>query len=118
MQAQHEHAAASNHALLASANHGQPPIAATGRPGEFSGRNVVAAHGAANERAEERPAPRQENVRANAQPRAEERPAARPENAGANAHPNNSRPQQPRAENHPAPKNQPKDKNNGREERH
>jgi len=61
LQTQHEHAAASNRALLASENHGRPPIAATVRPGQFSGREVVAAH-EANERAAERPA-RQENVR-------------------------------------------------------
>ena len=42
----HIHAAASNHALLASVNHGHPAIAATSRPGAFSGRNVVPAHGA------------------------------------------------------------------------
>ena len=42
-QTSHEHSASSNHALLASANHGQPSIAATGRAGEFSGKDVVAA---------------------------------------------------------------------------
>ncbi len=43
MQTQHEHMAGTNRSLLASANHGRPPIAATSRAGEFSGKNVVAA---------------------------------------------------------------------------
>src|ERR1019366_541295 len=43
MQTQHVHAASSNHALLASVNHGRPAIAATAKPGEFSGHGVVAA---------------------------------------------------------------------------
>jgi hypothetical protein len=42
-QTKHETAAASNRQLLASVNHGKPAIAATSRPGEFSGRGVVAA---------------------------------------------------------------------------
>ena len=44
MQTQHEHAASTNRALLASENHGKPAIAATAKPGEFSGHGVVAAH--------------------------------------------------------------------------
>lgn len=49
-QMQHEHAASENRASFASENHGRPAIAATGRPGDFSGHNVVAAReaGAAN----------------------------------------------------------------------
>jgi WXXGXW repeat (2 copies) len=43
LQTQQEHAAASNRDLRASVNHGKPAIAATTRPGEFSGRGVVAA---------------------------------------------------------------------------
>jgi WXXGXW repeat (2 copies) len=45
MQRDHEHAAAGNRELRASFNHGRPAVAATARPGEFSGRGVVAAHG-------------------------------------------------------------------------
>src|SRR5271163_185248 len=45
-QTQHEHAASTNRALLASENHGKPAIAATAKPGEFSGRGVVAAKSA------------------------------------------------------------------------
>jgi hypothetical protein len=46
MQTRHETAAASNRQLLASVNHGRPAIAATAKPGEFSGRGVVAAKAA------------------------------------------------------------------------
>ncbi len=46
MQTQHEHAASTNRALLASENHGKPAIAATAKPGEFSGHGVVAAQAA------------------------------------------------------------------------
>ncbi|MGA7928962.1 MAG: YXWGXW repeat-containing protein, partial [Candidatus Sulfotelmatobacter sp.] len=43
LQTQHVHAASTNHALLASVNQGRPAIAATAKPGEFSGSGVVAA---------------------------------------------------------------------------
>jgi hypothetical protein len=43
LQRQHIQFAARDHALLASANGGRPPVAATMRPGQFSGRGVVAA---------------------------------------------------------------------------
>ncbi len=42
-QTSHERDASQNHELLASVNHGHPAIAATSRPGEFSGKGVVAA---------------------------------------------------------------------------
>jgi hypothetical protein len=42
-QTQHIQAARSNPQLRASANQGRPPVAATERPGEFSGRGVEAA---------------------------------------------------------------------------
>ena len=42
-QIQHEQTAITNKALLASENHGRPPIAATSKPGEFAGKGVVAA---------------------------------------------------------------------------
>ncbi len=45
VQQQHVQAARSNPALRASANHGNPPIAATAKPGVFSGAGVVAAKG-------------------------------------------------------------------------
>ena len=42
-QRQHIEAAHTNTQFRASANHGKPPVAATARPGEFSGREVVPA---------------------------------------------------------------------------
>jgi hypothetical protein len=43
VQMQHEHAASTNRAMLASVNQGRPPVAATPKPAEFSGRGVIAA---------------------------------------------------------------------------
>ena len=43
IQTEHRHMASTNKALFASQNHGQPTIAATAKPGEFSGKGVVAA---------------------------------------------------------------------------
>ena len=45
-QTEHEHAASQNRAMFASENHGAPAVAATARPGEFSGHGVVAAKAA------------------------------------------------------------------------
>ena len=42
-QTQHERAASHDRSLLASENHGRPPIAATAKPGAFKGAGVVAA---------------------------------------------------------------------------
>jgi hypothetical protein len=42
-QTQHMETARNNPQLRASTNHGKPPIAATSKPGEFSGRGVVEA---------------------------------------------------------------------------
>ena len=42
-QVQHHQMASTNKALLASENHGRPPIAATSQPGEFTGKGAVAA---------------------------------------------------------------------------
>ena len=43
MQTQHQSAASTNRAMLASTNHGQPTVAATSKPGVFRGAGVVAA---------------------------------------------------------------------------
>ncbi len=40
-QTQHQQAASTNRSLLASENHGRPDVAATPRPGQFSGRGAV-----------------------------------------------------------------------------
>jgi hypothetical protein len=42
-QTQQQHIASTNRALLASENHGRPAIAATAKPGEFTGKGIVAA---------------------------------------------------------------------------
>ncbi|WP_426420214.1 hypothetical protein [Bradyrhizobium genosp. A] len=42
-QTQQQHLASTNRALLASENHGRPAIAATAKPGEFTGKGIVAA---------------------------------------------------------------------------
>jgi hypothetical protein len=113
-QTQQEHASGANHALLASANHGQPAIAATPKAGVFSGRDVVAARGAAphvrgeerttrptpNLRGEARPALRAENPAGNARPNAE-RPAERPQPERPRARPSLV-PEQPRGNRQPA----------------
>ena len=44
-QTEHEHGASTNHALLASVNHGSPSIAATANAGHFSGHGVVGVQG-------------------------------------------------------------------------
>jgi hypothetical protein len=41
-QTQHEHAASTDRAQLASVNHGQPTVAATAKPGAFTGHGVEA----------------------------------------------------------------------------
>lgn len=58
-QHQQVQVAHSNPALRASANHGNPPIAATSKPGAFSGAGVVAAKGGGkvSALAEQKPAP-------------------------------------------------------------
>jgi hypothetical protein len=127
-QTQHEHASGSNRALLASANHGQPPIAATPKPGVFSGRDVVAARAAApNARGAERPANPATAARSEARPVERsaappaQRPAARPAERAQPEQPRgrpNSAPE-PRANTAPKPNNrpQPKEKDGKSEER-
>ncbi|MFZ3212763.1 MAG: hypothetical protein WA188_14755, partial [Terriglobales bacterium] len=98
-QVEHEHAASTNHSLLASVNKGRPPIAASAKPADFSGRGVVAASRAggpykapANRAAPAKPstpATRAENGKA-------------PENRAAPARPSTPA---PRAENGKAPEN-------------
>lgn len=135
-QTRQVNAARDNRQLLASNNHGRPPIAATARPGEFSGHGVVAAHPAntefhppANRGAEEGGARGPENNRA-ANTR-EERPGNfnsphnKPEN---NARPEGNReqsqrPEQTRAPHNNArpeakPHNQPQHESHGRDDNH
>jgi hypothetical protein len=76
VQTQHVQAARSNRELRASVNQGRPPVAATARPGEFSGHSVVPAKAAGAPY--HPPANRGGEQRGNAQPAASE--ANRPEN--------------------------------------
>ncbi len=48
-QTEHEHMASQNRQNFASENHGRPAIAATARPGDFSGRSAVPARAAGGE---------------------------------------------------------------------
>ncbi len=85
-QTEHQHAASENKQLFASENHGRPAIAATGRPGDFSGRNVVRAKAAGAEYHAPKMSPQE--ARASGENRGEavrngartDRPATRPEN--------------------------------------
>ncbi len=103
-QQQHVHQAAQNVSLRAATNHGRPPIAATPRPGAYSGAGVSAAH-ASTPRAAPRaatntrvaptaPAERTQPGRAAATERTPMRPT---EHAAAAA-----RPEAPRPEGRPA----------------
>ncbi|MFZ0521658.1 MAG: hypothetical protein WAL95_11580 [Candidatus Acidiferrales bacterium] len=68
--------ASKNREMLASVNHGRPAIAATSKPGEFTGKGVVAARGApADTKTTEHKA---EENKAEANKAAEKKPAARP----------------------------------------
>src|SRR5271169_5575383 len=92
-QTQHEHAASQNKALFASNNHGAPAVAATAKPGEFSGKGVVAAkaagapyHAPAISPKEARaPAPAAKT--AASKPASEPHPASAPKAAPAKAEP-------------------------------
>ncbi|MGC2170319.1 MAG: hypothetical protein WA555_17165 [Candidatus Sulfotelmatobacter sp.] len=109
-QVQQRTAASHNRALFASENHGRPAIAATARPGEFSGHGVVAAKSAGapyrapamspKEARAETPAKNSEENRSASEPRRESAPKAKPSKAAA-----------PRAERpKPAPKKSPPNK--------
>jgi hypothetical protein len=136
-QREHEQAASHNRALFASENHGRPEIAATGRPGEFSGPHVERAKAAGGEYHEPKispreargPAPgnREMNNAARTAPRTNDRPVARtaPRETGnreqmsprENARPSNSRPENSRPENTRPNNSQPHNTQPTREER-
>jgi WXXGXW repeat (2 copies) len=86
MQEQHIHAASTNHALLASVNHGAPAIAATPKPGVFSGKGVVTASHATPQNARTDRPPTAAHAAPQAPAVAHEavaHPAGRPEGAAA-----------------------------------
>lgn len=123
MQTQHEHGASTNRALLASENHGRPAIAATSRPGQFSGRGVVAASNAPHNFSNNSNRPNNAEVR-----HADRPPSARGGNASSNAarfnnNGNSSRANNAQnerntahAENRPRPENRPRAQSQPREE--
>jgi hypothetical protein len=128
-QEQHIHAASTNHAMLASVNHGAPTVAATAKPGVFSGKGVVSAgHAApasahapaAREQTTHAPAAREQTTHApaashdavahpatpqvkHAAPRPKAAPEAKPEGSPAAAHPKAAPEAKPEAARPPAP---------------
>ncbi len=52
-QTGHQNDASQNHELLQSVNHGKPRVAATSKPGEFTGKGVMATKGATGTKANE-----------------------------------------------------------------
>ena len=103
-QTKNVHAASTNHALLASVNHGAPAVAATAKPGVFSGKGVVAASHAA-------PAAKTETTaKPAAKPAASRAPAASHEAVARPAPPKESTAEEkpaapkPQAKKAPAPK--------------
>jgi hypothetical protein len=123
-QVEHAHTASQNRANFASENHGRPAIAATARPGEFSGRGVVAARASGGEYhapampPQEARGPAPAENRNAAAPRSNlARPVTPPVRNNSEAarenspRPETARPQseaRPEAENRSQPKSQPK----------
>jgi hypothetical protein len=107
-QTEHQHAASQNRALFASENHGAPAVAATARPGEFSGHNVVAAKAAGAPYRAPAVSPREARV---ASPSAESRGnnASRPLTPPSHSE-NAPRAENGRPENQSHPENAPKAK--------
>ena len=85
VQVEHENGARGNREFLASVNHGRPAIAATTRPGEFRGHNVVATRPVADHRMDNRAMDRRVDNRVDnhrMDNREMNREVARPQNNG------------------------------------
>ena len=108
-QIDHEHAASLNRANFASENHGRPTIAATARPGEFSGRGVVAAHSAGA--AYHGPAMSPREARG---PAAENRPAESRNNAATTRESHATAPREKTPARHEEPRHEEKNDHKGR----
>ncbi len=125
VQRQQEQTARGNQSLRASVNHGSPPIAATPRPGVFSGGGVVAAHrtgtmsvvgaqprstpAARNEGEQPRPPAQRPQVEQRTVTPRPQAPAAREETRPAESRPVEPRPAEGRpAETRPAENVQPR----------
>jgi len=112
MQAQHEHAASQNHAFLASVNHGRPAVAATSKPGEFSGHGVTAARPATSSNRPNNtpnathsgrpPNTGQSNRGSQGSQNTSHTSSPRPESHTNNSHPNNSHPNSSRPSERPS----------------
>jgi hypothetical protein len=105
-QLRQQQAASTNRALQASVNHGNPPIAATQRAGEFTGRGVEAARGAAPTGAAGRPAASGAHPAAAAEHRAATGAAARPRTQQHHTAAPQSHPGAKERETHPATREQ------------
>ena len=91
-QTEHEHAAGQNRQNFASENHGRPAIAATAKPGDFSGRSAVAARSAGGEYHAPKMSPKEARVASNNKGGSNEgfRSFSQPKNNSANQPKNNS----------------------------
>jgi hypothetical protein len=103
---EHEHAASQNRQLFASENHGRPAIAATGRPGDFSGRNVVRAKASGEPYHAPKMSPQEASVRANGS-RGSNQPARNGGNPRGNSSGNSNDRGMTRPVNHESRNNQP-----------
>ena len=97
-QTQHEHIASTNRSQFASVNHGQPTVAASAKPGVFSGKDVVAARQPGN---------------ANRPPSANNASTNRPGGNNAAAANNNRSDRPPSAMNHGASGSNPRTNSSG-----
>jgi hypothetical protein len=119
-QTEHERAASQNRAMFASENHGRPAIAATARPGEFSGRDVARTSGSDRGVNEREPARNGGNSNDHAMARPENRDAGNREQKSAAADSNhNSKPskQDKQAQKKAQKQAKAEQKRNGGEER-
>jgi WXXGXW repeat (2 copies) len=105
-QMQNARAASQNRALFASTNHGRPAVAATAKPGQFSGKGVIAARSAGGTYQAPKMSPKEARAPAPAANRAAENHA--PANRPSEAHPNNAHPAPAHPNEAHAPKPAPK----------
>jgi hypothetical protein len=107
-QMNHEHAASTNKSLLASENHGHPAVAATSKPGQFTGHGVVAAksqdvaHTASTKNAEAHSAATGKENKPNKQNTSNQKPGA-----------SSSKSQKPAPKGNKAPKEKPEHSHGG-----
>jgi hypothetical protein len=115
-QTEHEQAASRDPSFRASENHGHPAVAATSKPGDFHGKDAVAAHGAEHANAEHaaaehhtEAASHSEDKHANSSSHSENKPKAeaKPKSESKPKSENKSKPKsesKPKEEKHPQKK--------------